>query len=806
MFTPPLRVERQGGTYILIDPEGPNWMATNRRGAEVLEWVTTERTLGGVIAKYALRHRLELPKAWVHCVTFLEEAARRGFVSGEPFYRVGGEYPGRGKILRLDALEELWLHVTNACNLECGHCLVGSSPRESMGMPLRKWVKIIDEAVELGVRRFYITGGEPFVRKDLKALLKHLSDADPERIVFLTNGTLLKNGSAKAVANLDGVELQISLEGPTPEVNDTIRGAGSFEKAVEGIKTAVDMGVSPVIATTLMRGNITHLAETTRLVSQLDAGYHHLFLLHRRGRSVSMNTPDPAELMSAINQALDAARDTGIKIDNYEAARRRVAEGRNVKRDLSSAAWSSLCVHWDGHVYPSASLAGVEALDMGSAVDGSLADIWSRSKTGVELRGASVVHKKSCSNCPVRFICGGGDVEHSYLYGGSFLAPDPFCTVHRRLIRKAMADIAEERRGIFHAPHDAPRLFYSMSEITHGRVRSANGVSVATSSSNCVLFLDVAAARESVREFYARAAEKPVEELCCPSGYTAMDTSHIPPEVLKMAYGCGSPMEWANLRAGEVVVDLGSGGGIDCFVAAKYVGPEGRVIGVDMTPEMLMAAEKNKKKVAENLGYDVVEFRKGYLEEIPLPDGCADVVVSNCVINLSPDKERVFSEIWRVLKNHGRAVVSDTISMEKVPLSMRMNPRLWGECVSGALTEQEFLEGMEKAGFYGVSVLKKSFWREVEGRKFYSAVFRGYKHSKKRGCRYIGQKAVYTGPFKAVIDEEGHVFPRGRPVEVCTDTAARLRKQPYASSFRLIEPEGEEREYRCCDPGKSAPC
>lgn len=808
LFAPRYRLEKHGVLRILIDPESPNWMATNSRGAEVLGWINGERTLGDVIVGYARRHSLELPKAWVHCLTFLEEAARRGFVSCKPFSRSGANYGGRQDILELDGLEELWLHVTNACNLECSHCLVSSSPREGRGLPTEFWGKIIDEALELGVRRFYITGGEPFVRKDLKGVLQRLADADPEKIVFLTNGTLLRNGNIKALSRYsDKVELQISLEGPNAEVNDPIRGTGSFDEVIGGIKSVVDMGVPPVVATTLMKDNIAHLPETTRLVSRLGAEYHHLFLLHRRGRSASLKTPDPRELLAAINDALEAARETGIKIDNYETAKHRAAEGRGVKRDLSSAGWSSLCVHWDGHVYPSASLAGVEALDMGSALDSSLADIWSRSRVGEELRRASVVDKKSCSGCFIRYICGGGDVEHSYLYGGDFLGPDPFCTVHKELIRRAMTGMAEERRRIMRDQRGAPRVFFSMGEgRDHGKVHSVNGTSVTTNPSNCVLFLDVAASRESVRAFYAKAAKEPVEELCCPSGYSSMDTSHIPPEVLKMAYGCGSPMEWADIRPGEVVVDLGSGGGIDCFVAARYVGPKGRVIGVDMTREMLEEAVKNKEKVAENLGYDVVEFRRGYLEEIPLPDACADVVVSNCVINLSPDKERVFSEIWRILKSHGRAVISDTLSMEKVPLSMRRNPRLWGECISGALTEEEFLGGLEKAGFYGVSVLKKSFWREVEGRKFYSAVIRGYKLKKGRGCRYIGQRAVYMGPFKAVIDEEGHMFPRGKPVDVCTDTAAKLRKQPYASAFRLMDSEGGEKEYRCCDPKKGGPC
>jgi len=183
-------------------------------------------------------------------------------------------------------------------------------------------------------------------------------------------------------------------------------------------------------------------------------------------------------------------------------------------------------------------------------------------------------------------------------------------------------------------------------------------------------------------------------------------------------------------------------------------------------------------------------------------------VTSNCVINLSPDKPRVFREIWRVLKDHGRLVVADIVSEDEVPPKMRADGQLWGECISGALTEEAFLAGVEKAGFYGVSVLKKTFWREVEGCKFYSVTVRGYKFEKKAGCQFIGQYAIYLGPQKAVVDEEGHFFPRGEAVEVCTDTAAKLSHAPYVGSFSIVDGPNGIRDITAgpdndasCEPG-----
>jgi SAM-dependent methyltransferase len=211
--------------------------------------------------------------------------------------------------------------------------------------------------------------------------------------------------------------------------------------------------------------------------------------------------------------------------------------------------------------------------------------------------------------------------------------------------------------------------------------------------------------------------------------------------------------------------------------------------------------------VAEALGYDAVEFRKGYLEQIPLDPGVADVVTSNCVINLSPDKPRVLREIWRVLKDHGRMVVADIVSDREVPPKMRADGQLWGECISGALTEEAFLSAVERSGFYGVSILKKSFWREVQGCTFSSVTVRGYKFEKKAGCEFVGQYAVYLGPQKAVVDEEGHLFPRGTPVEVCTDTASKLSNAPYAGSFAIVDGPTGPREFTAGDePGCGPDC
>lgn len=209
-----------------------------------------------------------------------------------------------------------------------------------------------------------------------------------------------------------------------------------------------------------------------------------------------------------------------------------------------------------------------------------------------------------------------------------------------------------------------------------------------------------------------------------------------------------------------------------------------------MTDNMIEKAKTSSKKVSDKLGYDVVDFRKGYLEEIPIQDDEADVVISNCVINLSYDKEKVFEEIYRILKDRGRFCISDVVSEKDVPQTMQKDKELWGECISGALSEETMLEIVKKAGFYGTEVLNSYLYKEVEGIRFYSITLTGYKFKKASECFYKGEFAIYKGPFKSVHDDDGHEYPVGIPVEISTDTVAKLQSEPYKGFFSIIEADG----------------
>ena len=220
--------------------------------------------------------------------------------------------------------------------------------------------------------------------------------------------------------------------------------------------------------------------------------------------------------------------------------------------------------------------------------------------------------------------------------------------------------------------------------------------------------------RKAVRERYGALALTPssccgskTETMCgCGEIYPKAEIISLPSEAVAVSAGCGNPTAIANLRSGMTVVDLGSGGGIDCFLSARKVGPKGKVYGIDATPEMIHRA----RRTAEENGYDNVEFRLGEIEHMPLDDHVADVVISNCVINLSPDKEQVFKEAFRVLKPGGKLAVSDIVLLKDLPAEVAKDLRAWSECVSGAVSEKEYIGAMRKAGFDAIKVQERAIY------------------------------------------------------------------------------------------------
>ena len=334
---------------------------------------------------------------------------------------------------------------------------------------------------------------------------------------------------------------------------------------------------------------------------------------------------------------------------------------------------------------------------------------------------------------------------------------------------------------------------------------------------------------EAVRERYSAAANAAEASLCCPVDYDRQYLEVIPDEIIERDYGCGDPSK--HLQPGDVVLDLGSGGGKICYIASQVVGAEGRVIGVDCNDDMLGLANQYRDEVAGKVGYANVEFRKGRIQDLQLDlnafegwlsenpvqsaaewmkadeeaivlrqskplveSDSVTAVVSNCVLNLvrNEDRHQLFSEIFRVLQRGGRAIISDIVCDEDVPEHLQNDPRLWSGCLRGAFREDEFLKAFEDAGFYGVEILSRQEepWGVIEGLEFRSMTVRAWK-GKEGECLERKQAVVYKGPWKAVVNDDGQTLHRGQRMAVCDKYFNIYSSGPYASDVIPIAPGTE---------------
>jgi len=352
----------------------------------------------------------------------------------------------------------------------------------------------------------------------------------------------------------------------------------------------------------------------------------------------------------------------------------------------------------------------------------------------------------------------------------------------------------------------------------------------------------------ATKDRYSSASQDREAALCCPVDYDASLLEIIPEPVLERDYGCGDPSRYC--RPGDTVLDLGSGGGKICFMASQIVGPSGHVIGVDMTPDMLALAREFAPVVAERTGHANVEFHRGRIQDLALSldaldawlaehpvtdangvaaleaqtarlrtetpmiaDGSVDLVVSNCVLNLVHDdaKTQLVSEIFRVLKVGGRVAISDIVSDEVPPAEMKNDAELWSGCISGAFQEQELVRIFEDAGFHAIELDKYDAepWQTVQGIEFRSVTLTAQK-GKAGPCKEGMEAVIYKGPWKQVLDDDGHVLRRGDRVAVCSKTYKILTSAPYAAQIIPVPPrtpiaEADKAEFDCSRTGLRHP-
>jgi len=506
--TAPLTYRVQGGVTLAIDGERPHWATTNAAGAAILRACTGANTVADVAESLSRRFGVAAEIALADSLAFLQSLEAVDFVRQSP--ALEPQYRGRKSAVDLGRLADLYIFVTNDCNLRCTHCYVSSGdyipPRE---MGADEILALVDSARDLGVRRFLIAGGEPFVMRDIFKVINHITAEND--LVVLTNGMFFSDKMIERLRASLGrgrISFQISLDGPDAATHDRVRGAGVFVKTIPGIRRAVEQGFDVTISTAVNRHNLHVVAETTRLVGSLGVKSHHLLAMQEFGRAVDNKLEllvSPAELTNVMRECRKVGDEIGVVIDNDASLRVRAKGKRGRKTDLCSCGWDTLAVFSDGQVYPCVWLAGAPGMECGSVLERSLGDIWRSSSVLEEIRAASVQNKENCAGCHLKFICAGGSPCSSHFaslanQGRSDLrAAEPYCdtlkdVTHDMLWELGLAGVGERATT---GAYEAPRLFNAMegagAVCAHPNTRAIDrAFEVGSYHCVCVLESDVA--------------------------------------------------------------------------------------------------------------------------------------------------------------------------------------------------------------------------------------------------------------------------------------------------------------------------
>ncbi len=714
------------GTPIYIQEQRPDWFVPNAAGDLILQKLARGEPVEDISAQ---RFLTRLPAA------------------------AAPPYPGRAALLALTEIRELWLHVTDRCNQTCRHCLFASGPGQRRELAAARLLTLAHQAAELGCRAFAVTGGEPLAHREFTAIMDGLLGLPGARVTVLTNGVRLPELTRELEHwPRERLHWQISVDG-LPAQHDRQRGAGAWAALEFTLGELRARGWAFTLAMGVNAANVADMAGVAAWAAARGADNLHFIWHFQRGRGRETGAAAPADIFTGLKAAVRQVAGTPTAIDNLDTWRSYLFTAPGTKHDGATAGWESLAVGPDGRLYPSPALVGVKAL--ATEISPGLAAAWRNSPVLEELRRATVAQMES----PLKFLLGGGDPDHSYLTAGTWVGGDPYWPLYEQAALWLIAREAQEQ-----PEGDRPGLRLKMGEVlesceTHGEV--------ALTRTTCLLAPAAGDSRRPVADFYRHAAATVREDILNPVGYPEAVSAHIPAAARRRSYGCGSPVLAAALQEGERVLDLGCGPGLECFIAARLVGPEGRVLGVDMLPPMLAAAREGAAAVARTLGYDNLEFRQGFLEELPLEADSVDVALSNCVINLSSHKRRTFREIARVLKPGGRLVIADVVCEQEPPAALRNDEVLRGQCIAGALTQRDLFGLLEECGFVGLQVRGRFPYRTVNGHPFFSLTFTARKPGGERRRRVI-----YRGPFAALVTGRGELLPVGQTREIPLDEAA----------------------------------
>ncbi len=668
-------------------------------------------------------------------------------------------YQGRAECLKVDRLKELWFHMTNRCNLKCSHCLFSSAPEDKAELSCDQILTLADEAHHLGCRVYALTGGEPFVHRYFQHIIDSFLAYDDAHVVVLTNGMRLISVLENRKWDPDRFHLQISVDG-VRESHDRIRGKGTFDRLSKNLKWLESKRIPYTVSMCVNTHNVGDMPAVVDFAADMGAGNVHFMWYFIRGRGEPAQFALPERIFQNFLPASSRAKERGIQIDNIEALNTQIFAPTGTIHDGTTTAWESLAVGPDNRLYPSAALVGIP--ELATDLSDGLETAWRESPVLEQIRQVTAAKLSS----PLRLLLGGGDTDHSYIHGGAFIGKDPYTPLYEKMSLWLIAREAGRQKDT-----DPPRLRLKMGDIlescgAHGRVALVH--------SNCLVATAQANSLAVVKSYYSKAVGDKKKDILNPVCYPEELISHIPKKFRFRGYGCGSPLTDADIRNGECVADLGCGSGVECFIAARMTGPTGNVIGIDMLDPMLKLAKEGFEDVQRNLGYKNITFKKGYLEKLPLEDESVDVILSNCVMNLSVNKRRSYAEIIRVLRPGGRLVISDIVCDSEPDPAIRNDETLRGECIAGALTQRDLIGILEESGFTSIRLIKRFPYRTIQGHPFFSLT---YQASKPLHTERVN--VMYRGPLPAVVATEGTVLTPGVVSSLPLEVAELLDEQVF---------------------------
>lgn len=694
---------------------------------------------------------------------------------------------------------------TYQCNSRCSYCFIGDAigqenlmTDETMDLAFEAIDTLAEERGNGCTKQLSLFGGEPLIDTSAqRRVVERILKKGAERgflIDVVSNGfdlfhyvDLLKQyGVSKVQVTFDGMRDYHNRRRPAVD-----KRGPSFDRIVAGVDAALERDLALNVRILLDRNSISTLPEIVAFFKEKGWFGKPNFTTHigsvfdcfkcqpGKERAKHLEVREGNEALYQICTKDRSIADL-LEID-WQGIRRFLYTGKLFPPTYKTCFGGTKMFAFDinGGIYACETTAGRPEYQIGT-----FAPTLNLNRELIKaLEDRHILNIPACQNCSQALLCAGGCTFNAVVNHGSLLAPG--CRMLKETLQYGLD---------YYWPEIKDRLQQQESE----------SATAPDSVGCCATAVAEPSPATTVQTFYSNAAKTAQSSLCCPTRYNHESVSHIPADVLERSYGCGSPALDAALAPGDVVVDLGCGAGIDTFIAARLVGPQGRVIGVDMTEEMIEQARRHSSSVAERLGFNATEFLLGGLQEIPIEDALADVVVSNCALNLVTDKNLAFKEVFRILKPGGRFVISDSLADRVVPDELKQDTDLWNHCVSGALSFGEFLDITRAAGFEGLQILNEAPWQVVGRVQFYTTLLKGYKPTKGASCVYKGQTAIYNGPFSSINDDAGHTFPRGVSVEVCTDTALTLEREPYSNLFLIIEPDRQTTKACCSENG--APC